>query len=84
LSNLPVAELTISDKSKIEHLLNKEPSFNGFVVSDLEYGHYAPEFVRLYGQVDGDALISILIIFNDKLCITHLMIICPSTATCHT
>jgi predicted GNAT family acetyltransferase len=67
LSNAVVTVLSIREKAKIEDLLNKEPSINGFVLSDVEYEHYASDFVRLYGQFDGDDLKSVLMIFKDKI-----------------
>jgi predicted GNAT family acetyltransferase len=67
MSNSLVVELGINDKEKIEHLLHIEPSFNGFVISDLEHVKYGLDFVRLYGEMEGHNLQSVLMIFNDKI-----------------
>lgn len=67
MSNNSIVQLGIDDKERIERLLNNETSFNGFVISDLQHGKYEPEFVRIYGEIEGHELKSLLLDFQDKI-----------------
>lgn len=67
MSHISVIELGVNDKARIKNFLNHEPSFNGFVISDLEYGNDEPDFARIYGECSGRELKSVLVIFRDKM-----------------
>lgn len=62
-----VVQMNVHDKERMNQLLQQEPSFNNFVISDLEYGEYRQDFVRIYGETDGRELLSLLMIFQDKI-----------------